>query len=118
MRSYRLDLGLTIAVFVLLFASFEITVSAAGQEPFMAFSKEDAIHYLGFGAILTACWAIFDVVIVIGVACKRLSPWWLLGMLLSFAGIFGLGIATDAWMSDMEFHAFNVKHDRETSTAR
>jgi hypothetical protein len=104
--------GLCIAFTVLTLASFCVTVSAAGSEPFFYYSTSDALYYVGFSATLMVLWVQIAVGIGVGLACRRVSAWWLLGVLWSCIGLFCVGTAIDTWTSDMESHVFRVEEPK------
>ena len=116
MKLPRTNIGLSVAFAALTFASFRVTISAADLEPFVTYSRSDALYYVGFAAELMAFWLQLAIGLIAGVVLKRLAAWWLIGALWSFAGLFCVGTAVDTWTSDMEHHAFRVRPSNPSTT--
>jgi hypothetical protein len=108
MNRPRTIIGLAIVFAAMTLASFRVTVSAAGLEPFFTYSKADALYYVGFAAVLMALWLQLAIGLIVGVVRRRVSAWWLVGALWSLLGLFCVGTAVDTWTSDMEDHGFKA----------
>ncbi len=77
MKSLHIHLILGGAAFALSAASFFVVVQGASDEPYTVFRASDAVVQIGFGMVLMLLWFQLAGAIVVSVARRRVSQWWL-----------------------------------------
>lgn len=77
MKRLHTNLILAASALVLSVASFFVVMQGASDEPYTVFRMSDAVVQIGVAMVLMLLWVQLAVVIVAGVACRRVSQWWL-----------------------------------------
>ena len=77
MKPLHTNLILAASALALSIASFLVVIQGASDEPYTVFSKSDAVVQIGVAMVLMFLWIQLAIVIVAGVARRRVSLWWL-----------------------------------------
>ena len=77
MKRLYVNLILAGSALVLSIASFFVVIQGAGDEPYTVFHRSDAMVQIGVAMVLMLLWVQLAIGIGLGVARRRVSPWWL-----------------------------------------
>ena len=77
MKARPANIIVAASAFLLSVASFFVVMQGATDEPYTAFRQSDALVQIGIAMVLMLLWIQLAAAIVVGVARRRLSSWWL-----------------------------------------
>ena len=118
MKQVVVKLGLLVVAAILSFATFSMVFTYADEEPLFHYSLSDARYYARLGTALAVFWLEMAVGLVAGVLLRRLSVWWLLGVLWAALGLFFAFATANGWMEDMEFSTLSRMQSGEENPRR
>ena len=73
----QLNRAFALVAAILSLASLVVVYQGATDEPYAAYRRYDAIVQVGVATALMALWACYVIALVVLVAARKLSAWWL-----------------------------------------
>ena len=101
-RRTKLNATFGVVAALLSLVSLVVVVQGAGDEPYTAYRRSDAIVQVGVGSALIGLWCCGCLALVVLIGARKLSPAWLPLLLWAAICVFYLGFSTRGYLQDIE----------------